>query len=148
MRQIDYLVVHCTATNQHVTCEAIKEYFKAKGWDSPGYHYLVSPDGKVDELLPPQFISNGVIGYNFNSINIAYIGGVDYYGYALDNRTDLQRQSLRELLVTLKKQFPKAKIVGHRDLSKDLNKNGYIEPGEWVKECPSFNAKKEYSDIK
>lgn len=148
MRKVEFLVVHCSATMQHVTLAAIKEYFKMKGWDSPGYHYLIAPDGTTEEILPIQFISNGVIGHNYNSINIAYIGGVDYYGHALDNRTPQQKEALVTLLTELKTRFPDAKIVGHRDLSKDLNNNGIIEPGEWVKECPSFNARKEYSKIK
>ena len=70
MRKIEFLVVHCSATMQHVTLAAIKEYFKMKGWESPGYHYLIAPDGTTEEILPIQFISNGVIGHNYNSINI------------------------------------------------------------------------------
>lgn len=148
MRKIHNLVVHCTGTGQKTSCGAIKEYFRVKGWDTPGYHYLIPPNGVIEELLPPEFVSNGVIGHNFNSINIAYIGGVDSLGYALDNRTPEQKRALRELLVALKQKFPEARIVGHRDLSDDLNGNGIIEPGEWVKECPSFNAMEEYSDIR
>ena len=32
---------------------------------------------------------------------------------------------------------------GHRDLSPDLNGNGEIEPEEWVKACPCFDAEEE-----
>jgi hypothetical protein len=31
-------------------------------------------------------------------------------------------------------------ICGHRDLSPDKNKNGFIEPFEWLKTCPGFNV--------
>lgn len=31
-------------------------------------------------------------------------------------------------------------LYGHRDLSPDLNHNGEIEPEEWVKQCPCFDA--------
>jgi N-acetyl-anhydromuramyl-L-alanine amidase AmpD len=53
-----------------------------------------------------------------------------------------------ERLTALKKQFPKAKIVGHRDLSPDKDKDGVVERHEWVKMCPSFDAKSAYSKIK
>jgi N-acetylmuramoyl-L-alanine amidase len=40
----------------------------------------------------------------------------------------------------LRKLYPKARIRGHRDFSKDLNGNGIIEPREWIKACPCFDA--------
>ena len=33
----------------------------------------------------------------------------------------------------------------HRDLSPDLNGNGEIEPEEWIKACPCFEASKEWN---
>ena len=33
-----------------------------------------------------------------------------------------------------------SRLCGHRDLSPDLNGNGEIEPEEWIKECPCFDA--------
>ena len=43
--------------------------------------------------------------------------------------------------------YPDSKICGHRDLSPDLDGDGEIEPNEWIKMCPCFNAKKEYENI-
>ncbi len=40
----------------------------------------------------------------------------------------------------LLRDYPESRIVGHRDLSPDLNHNGEIEPEEWIKECPCFDA--------
>jgi N-acetylmuramoyl-L-alanine amidase len=39
--------------------------------------------------------------------------------------------------------YPEAKVVGHRDLSPDVNGNGEVEPMEWTKECPCFKVEKE-----
>jgi hypothetical protein len=47
----------------------------------------------------------------------------------------------------LRKLYPYAKIQGHRDFSPDRNGNGTIEPEEWIKACPSFDAKTEYRMI-
>jgi N-acetylmuramoyl-L-alanine amidase len=41
----------------------------------------------------------------------------------------------------------KIEIVGHRDLSPDLDGDGIVEPQEWIKQCPCFDAKEEYKDI-
>ena len=94
MRQINYLVVHCTATPPTATVEAIKKYWKeVKGWgDTPGYHYLIHRDGEIEELLDESKISYGAYGHNPECVHISYIGGIDENGKPLDNRTSAQKQ--------------------------------------------------------
>lgn len=147
MRNIKYIAVHCTASHQSMTIEGLKQEFKRKGWVNPGYHYVVSPDGKISQLLDEEKVSNGVRGYNSETINVAYIGGIDTNGKPIDNRTDAQKASLRSLLKMLHKKYPTAVIQGHRDFSPDLNKDGKITSNEWMKACPCFNAKEEYSNL-
>lgn len=147
MRNIKYIAVHCTASHQSMTIEGLKQEFKRKGWVNPGYHYVVSPDGKITQLLDEDKVSNGVKGFNSVSINVAYIGGIDTNGKPTDNRTDEQKVSLRSLLKMLHKKYPTAVIQGHRDFSPDLNKDGKITPNEWMKACPCFNAKEEYREL-
>jgi N-acetylmuramoyl-L-alanine amidase len=38
-------------------------------------------------------------------------------------------------------------VVGHRDLSPDLDHDGVVEPHEWVKQCPCFDAIPEYGAL-
>lgn len=147
MRNIQYIAVHCTASHQSMTIEGLKQEFKRKGWINPGYHYVISPDGKITQLLDEDKVSNGVKGFNSVSINVAYIGGIDRTGKPIDNRTDEQKASLRSLLKMLHKKYPTAVIQGHRDFSPDLNKDGKITPNEWMKACPCFNAKEEYREL-
>ena len=108
---------------------------------------MVSPDGKITQLLDEDKVSNGVKGFNSVSINVAYVGGIDTNGKPTDNRTDAQKASLRSLLRMLHKKYPTAVIQGHRDFSPDLNKDGKITPNEWMKACPCFNAKEEYANL-
>jgi N-acetyl-anhydromuramyl-L-alanine amidase AmpD len=44
------------------------------------------------------------------------------------------------LLDQLQSRYPKARILGHRDLSPDLNGDGKITPDEFIKACPSFDV--------
>ena len=81
-------------------------------------------------------------GYNAHSIGIYYEGGPGYHGLAKDMQTEWQRHSLRVLIWVLKMDYPKAKVVGHRDLSPDVNGKGEVEPMEWTKECPCFEVRK------
>lgn len=135
MRRIDWLVVHCTATPQTTTVASIQRYWTENlKWKSPGYHFLVEANGTVHNLQPINLPSNGVAGHNANSIHISYIGGVNGQR-AVDNRTEAQKREILRLLTDLKKQFPNAKIQGHRDFPRV------------AKACPSFDAKTEYSAL-
>lgn len=144
MRDIKYIVIHCTAGPRNQTTKAIKDFWKhTKKWKAVGYHKLISEDGSVEELAKPEQIVNGVKGHNSHSYHICYKGGQG----GKDNRTDKQKASLLSEIKKARNQFPKAKILGHRDLSPDLNNDGIIQPNEWTKDCPSFDAKKEYENI-
>lgn len=147
MRTIERIFVHCTAGSQKQTIEDLKAEFKARGWKHPGYHYAVMPSGRIEQMLPEEEISNGVQGYNSTSINVAYVGGIDRNGKATDNRTSEQKKSLVDLLKQLRERYPKARIMGHRDISPDKNGNGIIDPWERIKECPCFDAITEYKDV-
>lgn len=131
MRKIKYIVLHCTATNQHgVTVKAIQNYWKNQlGWKNPGYHFIIEFDGKIHQLQPIEKPSNGVRGYNQNSIHISYIGGVDQEGEPNDNRTITQKAAMQGLVHGLSAVYPNAEILGHRDF-----------PGV-NKACPSFEVK-------
>lgn len=130
MRRIDYIVLHCTAGPQTQTIATIKDYWKrVLGWKSPGYHYLIKPDGSYEKIHPIEQPSNGVAGYNSHSIHISYIGGVDSKGNPVDNRTDAQKATQTKLIKKVRPYALNAKVLGHRDF-----------PGV-KKACPSFDVK-------
>lgn len=163
MRNIIRIFVHCTASWQLTTTrESLFKEFKAKGWKNPGYHWVIFPDGKIVQLLGEDLVANGVKDYNKNSIHVAWVGGIGYeYPEAslsekavskprlvsTDNRTPEQKQALFDLLTKLKLKYKDAMIMGHRDISPDLNHNGVVDPWERIKECPCFDAMVEYMDI-
>ena len=67
--------------------------------------------------------------YNRCSIGICYEGGLDEHGKPCNTMTAEQETRLVDLFRNLKILFPKAKIVGHRDL-----------PGTTPKECPCLDV--------
>lgn len=138
MRAIKYIAVHCTAGSQLQKIDDMLLYWrKSLGWKMPGYHYVVKADGEVVQLLEEAKVSNGVSGYNSQTVNVAYMGGVDLKNgmKAVDNRTAEQKASLRVLLARLKKKYPLARIQGHRDFP------------NVKKDCPCFDARVEYKDL-
>ncbi len=135
MRDIKYIVIHCTATQPNTKKESILSYWKnTLKWKSVGYHRLIDANGVIHELAKYEQITNGVKGYNSNSIHFSYIGGIDESGRPKDTRTLKQKESLLYLVKQAKKQFPNAIIQGHRDFGAN-------------KACPSFEAKNEYKAI-
>lgn len=150
MRDVHWIILHCTAGPQTQKPKNILAYWKSIGWKTPGYHFMIEADGTIHELVPIEKPSNGVKGFNAHSINISYIGGVVTAedatpemakGTPIDNRTPQQRQAMQMLVEKYSSMFPKAVVQGHRDFSPDKNRNGIIEPAEWMKTCPSFSAK-------
>ena len=155
-RTIKEIIVHCTATpeGQDVSIESIRRDHKAQGWGDIGYHYVINRKGEVLNGRDVEYAGVHCKGHNQYSIGVAYIGGLENkpgVPYSKqkpkDTRTLKQKAALLNLLTELRKLYPYAKIIGHRDTSPDLNGNGIVEPCEFVKACPSFDAKTEYRGI-
>ena len=125
MRDIKYIVLHCTATSQDAKVSSIVNYWKNKlNWKSVGYHYLIDKGGVIHQLAEENQTVNGVKGYNSVSIHISYIGGKEE-----DDRTEEQQEAQRVLVKMLINKYPKAIVQGHRDF------DGVS------KSCPRFDVK-------
>ena len=157
MNKIDAIVVHCSATRagQDIGKSEINRMHVERGFNCIGYNYVVRIDGTVEtgrslQIDGAHCSSKGFSGvsYNKHSIGICYVGGLDKSGKAADTRTDAQKNALRELIAKLVKEYPDIKeILGHRDTSPDLDGDGIVEPNEWIKICPCFDAASEYKDL-
>jgi N-acetyl-anhydromuramyl-L-alanine amidase AmpD len=157
MRKIDLIVLHCSASPETVnyTFEQLTKDHKARGFTKCGYHYYIKRDGTRYIGRPIEEIGAhvGDLHKNQNSIGICYEGGLDKNKKAKDTRTEEQKAeilaTILEVLAKLKTIQPnvKVKIMGHRDLSPDKDGDGVVEPHEFVKMCPCFNAVPEYKEI-
>lgn len=157
-KDVKYIVHHCSAG--FASAMQIMDYFTrpigkgGRGWKTGGYHRIIERNGAIFEAYPFEKIVNGVKGFNSISINICYVGGVNYHKsrkgiyVAEDTRTPEQKRSQAECVEeaiewlanhgkNIKKELM---VLGHRDFSKDQNKNGIIEPWERIKECPSHDT--------
>ena len=128
---IRFLVLHCSASrrNQDYSVEQLRRDHKARGFYDIGYHFYIRKDGTMTQHRMLLEVGAHARPYNRCSIGICYEGGLDKQGRPCNTITPQQFERIQELLAVLKKLFPKAKIVGHRDL-----------PGTTPKECPCCNA--------
>lgn len=136
MRSIKYIVIHYSATpegREHDVHDIRRWHVNDRKFLDVGYHYLIKLDGTIEEGRPLIHQGAHVKNYNRNSIGICYIGGLNEDNESSDTRTSEQKESLLILLKKLKKDYPNAQILGHKDLSSTL--------------CPGFNAKDEYSAL-
>ena len=145
MRTINLAVWHCAATveGEHFDAADIDKWHRARKppFRKIGYHIVVLLDGAVEFGREIWEMGAHAAGYNRNSIGICYIGGLDVNKDPKDTRTPAQRKTMKDLKKYLDYMYPGIKHVGHRDLSVDLNGDGVISKGEWMKVCPSFDVK-------
>ncbi len=100
-----------------------------------GYHFVVLRNGTVETGRPLTQPGAHCKGHNSTSIGVCYIGGLSADGtQPQDTRTPEQKTALTNLLTKLKERFPDATIRSHRDFAK--------------KDCPCFDATREYSKVK
>ena len=137
-REVNLLVVHCTATrcNKDFPVSTLRASHKARGFADIGYHFYITRDGKTHPCRPVHQIGAHATGWNDKSIGICYEGGLDENGRIADTRTYAQKCALLDLLRQLKTDYPKAKILGHYQLSENIRKA-----------CPCFDAKREYAQL-
>ena len=136
MRDINKIILHCSATRegQDISTETIRGWHvNERGWSDIGYHYVVLLDGTVDKARPVERQGAHVRGHNKGSIGICYIGGCDADMNPKDTRTDLQKDSLTELISYLMDSYEDATLHGHNEFSS--------------KACPSFDVKEEYKEL-
>ena len=142
MREINLIVVHCSATraDRDFTENDLEVCHRHRGFNGAGYQFYIRKNGDIKNTRPLEKPGAHALGYNAHSIGICYEGGLDVRYRPADTRTEWQKHSLRVLIRTLLMDYPGCRVCGHRDLSPDRNGDGRISPEEWVKECPCFEV--------
>lgn len=133
---IRHIIVHCSATppGRDIGAKEIRAWHLAQGWKDIGYHFVIRLDGTVESGRPLSQPGAHCLGKNNSSLGICYVGGVlEDCKTPADTRTVAQKKALMNLIVELKKLFPKVDVRGHRDFA--------------AKACPSFDATGEYKSF-
>lgn len=149
------IVVHCSATrpSQDIGAAEIRGWHLAKGWQDIGYHFVIRRNGRIEIGRQMDDMGAHVAGFNSVSVGVCLVGGLLADGkpadvlnpLAFDAFTVPQMTAAHTAIAFLRRVYPHAKVVGHRDLSPDMDKDGTVEKSEWLKTCPGFDAAKEFT---
>lgn len=126
-RDILYLVVEKAVVDNYIDTEneqevtgQLKGYFK----DDSGFHFLVTPQGRLvcDRLL--QRPADAATYYNAEGVAVGYIVKQDESG-AVGKISEAQVATLRTAMLVMQRIFPKAtvKIIKNATLEKQLTEN-------------------------
>lgn len=124
------IAIHHSLTKQGLggsNAEAYARYHvDTHGWPSIGYSYVIEPDGTIKFCNDIELRTYHVGDHNNYAVGICLTGDFRY-----EEPTVAQKESLRNLVHALQKQYPHLKYIkGHNEFS------GY----EW-KRCPVFDYK-------
>lgn len=157
MRQIDEIIVHCTATRPEWFAgrsaaakvdEIRRWHVEDRGWKDIGYAMLIDRDGttaKGRDLDNDGDVFDDIgahaAGHNSRSIGIVLVGG---HGARaddkfLDNFTPEQDAALRQLINDIRTRFPSIKKVsGHNEYSTKACPGFHV--GGWLSSLPAAGA--------
>ena len=138
MRTITLIVIHCSA----VRPDQLSSAAQIDTWHRKdrhykfgiGYHYVIRRNGDIEPGRPEWLIGAHCLNHNKYSIGVCYEGGLNARGQPEDTRTAEQKATMLRLLQQLHQRYPRAVIVGHRDLTHD-------------RDCPCFDAARKYAAI-
>jgi hypothetical protein len=109
---ITHLVVHHSASHPDTTPKEIEKWHKERGFNSIGYHKIITADGIIHDGRPESEVPASVKGHNKGTLAVCLTGS-----FNRDTPTTFQLISLELLLGEWKIKHPTAKIVAHRDLA-------------------------------
>tara|TARA_R110000824_G_scaffold147513_3_gene316983 strand:- start:454 stop:876 length:423 start_codon:yes stop_codon:yes gene_type:complete len=132
MRDIKRIILHCTATieGKDYSVETIRKWHLKRNWSDIGYHYLIGIDGSINLGRPIFKQGAHTLGENFDSVGVAYVGGLDAEKKPKDTMTEEQETAFLMLYYSLKTCFGALSLHGHNEYAN--------------KACPSFQVNEKY----
>lgn len=152
-REFKQIVIDCSETpaDTDMTANEHDLYWRNLGADSNIHHFIVTRTGEVHSAAKGWRCRrlNEPMGWDQHlndarspacqTISICLNGGVDMFGYPINNFTDVQMESLWKLLVELCRQAPQInRVVGMRELVAELAAQFGHEPIPLT--SPSFDV--------
>ena len=105
-----YIVLHHRGGDGDA--DSIHKQHISNGWSGIGYHFYIRKDGTIYRGRPIDIWGSHCVGYNDRSVGVCFEGN-----FEKDTMSKTQLKSGQELILYLKKMYPKAEIKQHKELS-------------------------------
>lgn len=135
LRNVDFLIVHHTASTRDMTAEEIHNEHLNLGWLGFGYHFYIRKNGVVYRGRPEDRIGSHCEGFNSLSLGICLSGN-----FEIEEPTIEQLNSLAALVKELQGRYTMATVHSHSDFNataccgrnlrkylKDLEKKSFVK---------------------
>jgi hypothetical protein len=125
------IVVHHSGVPGVLTTDQLARFHRSRGYGAfywghiyrIGYHYIIFPDGHVEQTRPDHLVGAHAIGYN-NYIGICLVGNFTGVEGVLTTRPPIAQMASLEVLVRELKAhyaFSQDRIHLHREMSKSTD---------------------------
>lgn len=111
MKEVEGIGLHNSGVSVLQSIEVIHNYHKNKGWAGIGYQYYVRKDGSVYRGRPENMAGAHCPGVNSTSIGICAEGNFNE-----EIMSEVQKQSIIELVKDIKSRYNIKWIKGHREI--------------------------------
>lgn len=134
LADVRYLVVHRSATppDADIGAKEIEFEHRQRGSFMIGYHKVIRRNGTIEDGRPLDQPGAHVPRYNQCSIGICLVGGCNSDLEEENNFTAAQLSTLLVLLTDLRVKFPRAEILGHRDMPKATTSSPSFDVRAWL----------------
>lgn len=129
--EIQIIAIHHSLTKTGSPQAFADYHVDTHGWPGIGYHYVIGKDGTVYVTQDERVVSYHVGDANREALGICLVGD-----FRSENPTKAQYKALLELIHSIQKRLPQAKVKGHSEL-----------PNYSWKECPVISMDKLRADL-
>lgn len=112
-RPISALVIHHSASPLSTKIEDIRRWHQDRKFETIGYHYVITSDGVLHRGRDVNRVGAHAAGHNSHTIGLCLVGDNTKEG---SKWTIAQRSMLVLYVRWFQTFYPKADILGHRDL--------------------------------
>lgn len=134
LADVRHLIVHCSATapTLDIGVQEIDLQHRQRGSFMIGYHFVIRRNGRMEIGRDATQPGAHAPRYNQCSIGICLVGGADAKGEEQNNFTPAQLSTLHLLLTDLRVKFPRAEIIGYRDLPRTMSTSPSFDVTLWL----------------
>lgn len=113
LTQISEIVIHHSAADGQTAWDYARYHTETRDWPGIGYHYVIDPDGTINQTNHLTSISNHVSGANSRAVGICLSGDLDSHPMSSQ-----QQRSVKRLIRSLQIKLPnQLQIKAHKDYS-------------------------------